>query len=99
MILAWQDSPLVNAVKEGHVLVGILSSLFLLSLVDEADKCPLKVVCVLKSLVDGEMTLSDGWKILDLHKFPHSTPLPCESFHPNSVNSQSTSFPVIQTFE
>ena len=44
--------------------------------VDEADKCPLEVVCVLKSLVDGEMTLSDGRKILNLQKFPHSLPLP-----------------------
>jgi hypothetical protein len=59
---AWEDSPLVNAVRDGHVLVGTtFSHYFSKCLVDEADKCPLEVVCVLKSLVDGEMTL--GFKL------------------------------------
>jgi len=50
----WEDSPLVQAVRYGRVLV-----------VDEADKAPLEVVCILKGLVeDGEMTLSDGRRIL-----------------------------------
>lgn len=52
--LVYEDSPLVRAVKEGHCLV-----------VDEADKAPTHVTCVLKSLVeDGEMVLSDGRRIV-----------------------------------
>ena len=52
--VVWQDSPLVQAVRHGRVLV-----------IDEADKAPLEVVCILKGLVeDGEMTLSDGRRIL-----------------------------------
>jgi midasin (ATPase involved in ribosome maturation) len=43
----WEDSPLVRAAKTGRTLV-----------VDEADKAPLEVVCVLKGLIeDGEMLL------------------------------------------
>ena len=50
----YDDSPLVQAVKAGHVLV-----------VDEADKAPTNVTCILKSLVEaGEMVLSDGRKIV-----------------------------------
>ncbi|EQC29690.1 hypothetical protein SDRG_12690 [Saprolegnia diclina VS20] len=53
--ITWEDSPLVRAVKEGRTLV-----------VDEADKAPLEVVCVLKGLIeDGEMLLGDGRRILD----------------------------------
>ncbi|OQR83325.1 hypothetical protein ACHHYP_14843 [Achlya hypogyna] len=53
--IRWEDSPLVRAVKEGRTLV-----------VDEADKAPLEVVCVLKGLIeDGEMLLGDGRRILD----------------------------------
>jgi len=52
--VVWEDSPLVQAVRHGRTLV-----------VDEADKAPLEVVCILKGLVeDGEMTLSDGRRIL-----------------------------------
>jgi len=52
--VVWEDSPLVQAVQNGRVLV-----------VDEADKAPLEVVCILKGLVeDGEMTLADGRRIL-----------------------------------
>lgn len=48
-----QDSPLVKAVRMGHVLV-----------VDEADKAPTNVTCILKTFVEnGEMFLSDGRKI------------------------------------
>lgn len=36
-IVSYEDSPLVQAVKSGHVLV-----------VDEADKAPTHVTCVLK---------------------------------------------------
>ena len=40
--------------KYGHVLV-----------VDEADKAPTNVTCILKSLVEsGEMVLADGRKIV-----------------------------------
>jgi hypothetical protein len=46
----WQDSPLVKAVTNGHVLV-----------VDEVDKAPVEVVQVLKALIeDREMVLGDG---------------------------------------
>ena len=49
-----QDSPLIKAAQNGHILV-----------IDEADKAPLEVVCVLKGLLeDGEMLLSDGRRIL-----------------------------------
>ncbi|CAE8703427.1 unnamed protein product, partial [Polarella glacialis] len=52
--VVWEDSPLVQAVRFGRTLV-----------IDEADKAPLEVVCILKGLVeDGEMTLSDGRRIL-----------------------------------
>jgi len=45
-----EDSAVVRAVRNGHCLV-----------VDEADKAPLEVVCVLKALADdGELTLGDG---------------------------------------
>ena len=53
-VVVWEDSPLVKAVQEGRVLM-----------VDEADKAPLEVVCILKGLIeDGEMLLSDGRKIV-----------------------------------
>jgi len=53
-VIVYDDSPLVQAVKAGHVLV-----------VDEADKAPTNVTCILKSLVEaGEMVLSDGRKIV-----------------------------------
>ncbi|XP_065077399.1 von Willebrand factor A domain-containing protein 8 [Ochlerotatus camptorhynchus] len=51
--IIYEDSPLVKAVKNGHVLV-----------IDEADKAPIHVTCILKTLVEnGEMMLSDGRKI------------------------------------
>ena len=37
-VVTWEDSPLLRAVKHGRCLV-----------VDEADKAPLEVVCVLKA--------------------------------------------------
>ncbi len=47
-------SPQVRAVKFGHVLV-----------VDEADKAPTHVTCILKSLVEsGVMVLGDGRRIV-----------------------------------
>ncbi|GFR87627.1 von Willebrand factor A domain-containing protein 8-like [Elysia marginata] len=53
-IIMYEDSPLVVAVKQGHVLV-----------VDEADKAPTNVTCVLKTLVEsGEMHLADGRRIV-----------------------------------
>ncbi|KAK4323774.1 hypothetical protein Pmani_005546 [Petrolisthes manimaculis] len=52
--VGYEDSPLVVAVKTGRVLV-----------VDEADKAPTHVTCVLKTLVEsGEMLLSDGRRIV-----------------------------------
>ncbi len=53
-IIRYEDSPLVKAVKAGHILV-----------VDEADKAPTHVTCILKTLVEsGEMILSDGRRIV-----------------------------------
>ncbi|XP_034021432.1 von Willebrand factor A domain-containing protein 8-like [Thalassophryne amazonica] len=53
-VIVYEDSPLVTAVKLGHVLV-----------IDEADKAPTNVTCILKTLVEsGEMILSDGRRIV-----------------------------------
>lgn len=53
-VVVYEDSPLVQAVKFGHVLV-----------IDEADKAPTHVTCILKTLVEsGEMILSDGRRIV-----------------------------------
>jgi len=50
-VVIYQDSPLVSAVRHGRVLV-----------IDEADKAPLEVVCILKSLVeDGEFA---AWRMV-----------------------------------
>ncbi|XP_038658700.1 von Willebrand factor A domain-containing protein 8 [Scyliorhinus canicula] len=53
-VITYEDSPLVRAVKSGHILV-----------IDEADKAPTNVTCILKTLVEsGEMILSDGRRIV-----------------------------------
>lgn len=53
-VLQIEDSPLVKAVKNGYVLV-----------IDEADKAPAHVTCVLKNLVEtGNMRLADGRQII-----------------------------------
>ena len=50
-VVIYQDSPLVSAVRHGRVLV-----------IDEADKAPLEVVCILKSLAeDGEFAT---WRMI-----------------------------------
>jgi MoxR-like ATPase len=55
-VVVWEDSALVRAVKFGRVLV-----------IDEADKAPLEVVCILKGLIeDSEMLLADGRRIVAL---------------------------------
>lgn len=52
--IVYYPSPLVRAIQEGSLLV-----------IDEADKAPTHVTCVLKSLVEsGDMTLSDGRRIV-----------------------------------
>eukprot|EP00040_Diaphanoeca_grandis_P037065 m.239589 g.239589 ORF g.239589 m.239589 type:complete len:1870 (-) comp33748_c0_seq3:356-5965(-) len=52
--IVYHDSPLVRAIQKGYVLV-----------VDEADKAPTHVTCVLKSLVEAsDMTLYDGRRIV-----------------------------------
>ncbi|CAJ0583659.1 unnamed protein product, partial [Mesorhabditis spiculigera] len=57
--LVHEDSALVKAVRNGHVLV-----------VDEADKAPLHVIAILKSLLDsGTLVLGDGRRIQPAH-FP-----------------------------
>ena len=54
----YEDSPLVRAVQTGRVLV-----------LDEVDKAPLEVVCVLKGLIgDGELVLYDGRRILSFER-------------------------------
>ncbi|KAL4221611.1 von Willebrand factor A domain-containing protein 8 [Mactra antiquata] len=56
-VIIYEDSPLVRAVKQGDVLV-----------VDEADKAPTNVTCILKTLVEsGEMHLADGRRIVSAH--------------------------------
>nr|XP_018907546.1 PREDICTED: von Willebrand factor A domain-containing protein 8 [Bemisia tabaci] len=53
-VVRYEDSPLVQAVKSGHVLV-----------IDEADKAPTHVTCILKTLIEsGEMILSDRRRIV-----------------------------------
>lgn len=53
-VVVWDDSPLMRAVKAGRCLV-----------IDEADKAPLEVVCVLKALAeDGELSLLDGRTVI-----------------------------------
>ncbi|XP_023930017.1 von Willebrand factor A domain-containing protein 8 [Lingula anatina] len=53
-VIIYEDSPLVRAAKHGHILV-----------VDEADKAPTHVTCILKTLVEsGEMHLADGRRIV-----------------------------------
>ncbi|KAL0985591.1 hypothetical protein UPYG_G00159100, partial [Umbra pygmaea] len=53
-VIIYEDSPLVKAVKMGHILV-----------IDEADKAPTSVTCILKTLVEsGEMILADGRRIV-----------------------------------
>ena len=51
--IVYKDSPLLKAVKKGRVLV-----------VDEADKAPVYITSILKSLVEtGEMEITNGSKI------------------------------------
>lgn len=53
-VIRYVDSPLVRAIRYGRVAV-----------IDEVDKAPLEVVCILKGLCsDGEMTLSDGRRVV-----------------------------------
>jgi MoxR-like ATPase len=52
--IVWEDSPLVKALINGRVLM-----------IDEADKAPTEVVCVLKGLLeDGEILLGDGRRFI-----------------------------------
>uniref|UniRef100_A0A4W6D9L2 von Willebrand factor A domain-containing protein 8 n=1 Tax=Lates calcarifer TaxID=8187 RepID=A0A4W6D9L2_LATCA len=60
-IITYEDSPLVKAVKLGHILV-----------IDEADKAPTNVTCILKTLVEsGEMILADGRRIISAKGRPN----------------------------
>ncbi|CAG8753605.1 14727_t:CDS:10, partial [Racocetra persica] len=61
-VLQFEDSPLVKAVKNGHVLV-----------VDEADKAPTYVTAILRNLLeDGQMVLGDGRRIVSTLASKHS---------------------------
>lgn len=60
----YEDSPLVRAAKEGTILV-----------IDEADKAPVEVVCLLKMLVeDGELLLQDGRRLLTADRIANLLP-------------------------
>ena len=64
--IVYEDSPLLRAAKFGRVLV-----------VDEADKAPVEVLCLLKMLAeDGELVLYDGRRLLSwdriLQEFPEA---------------------------
>ena len=53
-VLVYEDSPLVKAMANGRVLV-----------IDEFDKAPTEVVCILKGLLeDGEVLLADGRRFI-----------------------------------
>ena len=61
----------MRAVTEGRALV-----------IDEADKAPLEVVAVLKSLVeDGQLLLADGRRILRHGSEGIESKSPCEYAH------------------
>ncbi|XP_072301028.1 von Willebrand factor A domain-containing protein 8 [Eucyclogobius newberryi] len=63
-LIIYEDSPLVKAVKMGHILV-----------IDEADKAPTNVTCILKTLVEsGEMILADGRRIVSDPREPTDRP-------------------------
>lgn len=52
--IVYEDSPLIVAARSGRVLI-----------VDEADKAPLEVVCLMKNLIeDGELLLYDGRRLI-----------------------------------
>ena len=52
--ITYQDSPLLRAAVAGRVLI-----------LDEVDKAPLEVVCLLKGLIgDGEIMLHDGRRLV-----------------------------------
>lgn len=79
--VVYEDTPLILAIKHGHVLVYsiflFLHCIYVLffQVVDEADKAQLEVVCVLKGIIDGELSLPDG-------RFIRSIP---PDFHSNKV--------------
>ena len=63
--VVWQDSPLVRAARAGRTVV-----------IDEADKAPLEVIVVLKSLAnDGYICLADGTRVGKAGGGEHDEPL------------------------
>lgn len=71
--VTWEDSPLVRAARFGRVLI-----------VDEADKAPLQVVCILKGLVeDGQMLLGDGRLLVSDASSVQSSTNVVVPIHPN----------------
>jgi von Willebrand factor A domain-containing protein 8 len=65
----FEDSPLLKAAKTGRVLV-----------IDEADKAPIEVLCLLKMLAeDGELILHDGRRLLSQQRISHEFPEGCSS--------------------
>ena len=82
--VVWEDSPLVRAIVHGRTLM-----------IDEADKAPLEVVAVLKSLVeDKEMRLADGRRIVTKEKAA------LEAAHNRGLSSSSseTVIPIHENF-
>ncbi len=76
----YEDTPLILAITQGHILVlprvheffCFYSYFLLIKVVDEADKAQLEVVCVLKGIVDGELALPDGRIICKRPNTEHS---------------------------
>jgi von Willebrand factor A domain-containing protein 8 len=52
--IVYEDSPLITAARTGRIVV-----------IDEVDKAPLEVVCLIKNLIeDGELVLYDGRRLV-----------------------------------
>ena len=85
-LIRYEDSPLVRAVRFGHVLV-----------VDEADKAPAHVTSLLKTLAseDQQMQLSDGRRIAPLQESSSKDVIPVRGVRawcPNVVENHSISY-------
>ena len=80
-LIRYEDSPLVRAVRFGHVLV-----------VDEADKAPAHVTSLLKTLAseDQQMQLSDGRRIAPLRGNESKDVIPVRGGVHNYSNIKNT---------
>jgi hypothetical protein len=88
--IVYEDSPLIKAAREGRVLV-----------VDEADKAPLEVLCLLKMLVeDGELVLNDGRRLLSQRRvnLEHNKEVSLHSHDVNYTACESDVIPIHPDF-